>query len=73
MFARKICSTKRNRRLVLALGLLGSSFAILTVPPTLHVWARVLGVTDDVAMIAISIIYLPLVVAMLFKLRRAKP
>jgi hypothetical protein len=55
MFLQKTCPTKRNRSI--ALVLLGSSFAIQMVPPILHMWARVTGVSAETAMGAIVVIY----------------
>ncbi|MBC7683854.1 MAG: hypothetical protein H7176_01335 [Bdellovibrionales bacterium] len=70
MFALKTCSTTRHRSI--ALVLLGSSFAIQMVPPVLHGWSRVTGVSDDMVMAAIVAVYLCLLGIVMLKGRSGK-
>ena len=72
MLTGKNWPASRTRTAALALVLLGSSFAILVVPPILHIWARVLGVSNESAMGAISVVYLLLATIVFLKLRRMR-
>ena len=66
MFAFKACASRRNPNVGLAL--IGSSFAIQMV--FLRTWARVLGVSEEVALAGIAAVYLVLVAFVLSRGRR---
>jgi hypothetical protein len=70
MFTQKTCATKRSRSIGLVL--LGSSFAIQMVPPILHMWAKVIGVSDGAAMAVIVVIYAVLLGIVMLKGRASK-
>jgi hypothetical protein len=63
-------TARRNRGIGLVF--VGSSFAIQMIPPILHIWARILGVSDERAMAIISAVYLVLLAVVMVTARPDK-